>query len=154
YLRTRNVCETASSRKCETTSPGGFAAHECVEPTQMHRFLPVLATLAFVCAAMPGAATSAPGVAYGLTDDAWLANGPGTVADRVATLDGLGVHVVRFTVRWDQVAPTQPVTPTDPQDPAYDWETTSSVLDALHTRGIDVVLQLDGSPMWANGHKP
>jgi hypothetical protein len=117
-------------------------------------FLACLGAVALVCAAAPAVATSAPGIAYGLTDDAWLANGPGTVDDRVATLGGLGVQVVRFTVRWDQVAPTEPADPTDPQDTAYDWSTTSSVLDALHAHGIDVVLQLDGAPPWSNGGKP
>ena len=74
----------------------------------MRGFLSCLGAVALVCAATPAVATSAPGIAYGLTDDAWLANGPGTVDDRVATLGGLGVQVVRFTVRWDQVAPTEP----------------------------------------------
>src|SRR6476469_5809189 len=120
----------------------------------MRAFLACLATLALVYAAAPAAATSKPGIAYGLTDDAWLASGPGTVEDRVATLDGLGVQVVRFTVRWDQVAPTEPAVPTDQQDPAYDWSTPSSVLDALHAKGIDVVVQLDGAPSWSNGGKP
>ena len=83
----------------------------------MRGFLACLSAFAIVCAARPAAAPSAPGIAYGLTDDAWLANGPGTVEDRVATLDGLGVQVVRFTVRWDAVAPTEPATPTDPQTP-------------------------------------
>ena len=120
----------------------------------MRGFLVSLGAVAALCVVTPGAATSAPGISYGLTDDAWLASGPGTVESRVATLDGLGVQVVRFTVRWDQVAPTEPADPTDPQDPAYDWSTPSSVLDALHARGIDVVLQLDGAPSWANGGKP
>jgi len=120
----------------------------------MRAFLTCLGTLALVYAAAPAAATSAPGIAYGLTDDAWLASGPGTVEDRVATLNGLGVQVVRFTVRWDQVAPTQPAAPADPQDPAYDWSTPSSVLDALHAKGIDVVVQLDGAPSWSNDGKP
>ena len=120
----------------------------------MRAFLACLGVVALACAATPAGATSAPGIAYGLTDDAWLANGPGTVDDRVATLAGLGVQVVRYTVRWDQVAPTEPAAPTDPNDAAYDWSTTSSVLGALHARGIDVVLQLDGAPSWANGGKP
>ena len=72
----------------------------------MRGFLACLGAVALVCAVAPAAATSAPGIAYGLTDDAWLASGPGTVEERVATLEGLGVQVVRFTVRWDQVAPT------------------------------------------------
>ncbi len=120
----------------------------------MRGFLACLGTVALLGVVAPGVATSAPGISYGLTDDAWLASGPGTVESRVATLNGLGVQVVRFTVRWDQVAPTEPADPTDPQDPAYDWSTPSSVLDALHARGIDVVLQLDGAPSWSNGGKP
>ena len=120
----------------------------------MRGFLASLGAVALVAIVAPSAATSGPGIAYGLTDDAWLASGPGTVESRVATLDGLGVQVVRFTVRWDQIAPTEPADPTDPQDPAYDWSTPSSVLDALHARGIDVVLQLDGAPSWSNGGKP
>jgi len=120
----------------------------------MRRFLACLGAAALACAAVPALAAGAPGIAYGLTDDAWLANGPGTIDGRVATLDGLGVQVVRFTLRWDQVAPTEPADPTNPQDPAYNWSTPSSVLDALHARGIDVVLQLDGAPSWSNGGKP
>ena len=98
---------------------------------------------------------AASGIAYGLTDDAWLANGPGTVDDRVATLDGLGVQVVRFTVRWDQVAPTEPGVPDRSAGPGLrlvDAERACST--RLHAHGIDVVLQLDGAPSWSNGGKP
>jgi hypothetical protein len=120
----------------------------------MRALFALLGVLALGSATLPAPAAGAPGISYGLTDDAWLASGPGAVEDRVATLEGLGVRVVRFTVRWDQVAPTEPAVPTDPEDPAYDWSATSPVLDALHARGIDVVVQLDGAPAWANGGKP
>ncbi len=96
-------------------------------------------------------AAAAPGVKYGLTDDAWLASGPGSVDARVAKLRSIGVQVVRFSVRWDQVAPTKPTTPADPSDSAYDWSTVDPVLQALHTAGMDVVVQLVGTPSWANG---
>jgi hypothetical protein len=96
-------------------------------------------------------AAAAPGIKYGLTDDAWLMNGSGSLDARVAKLHALGVRVVRFTIHWDQVAATKPATPTDPSDTAYDWSTTDPVLDALHGGGIDVVLQLVGTPRWANG---
>jgi hypothetical protein len=99
-------------------------------------------------------ANAAAGVQFGLTDDAWLLNGPGTTAQRVAQLQALGVHVVRFSIHWDQIAPNEPTTATDPTDPAYDWTTSDDVLDALHAAGIDVVLQLVGTPRWANGGLP
>ena len=113
----------------------------------------LLVTLVACLVALAAAqqATAAPGVKYGLTDDAWLSNGPGTLDARVAKLQSLGVRVVRFTVHWDQVARTKPTTPVDPTDTAYDWSTTDPTLDALHTAGIDVVLQLVGTPQWANG---
>ena len=116
----------------------------------------LLATLlaCLVALVAVGQASAAPSVKYGLTDDAWLASGPGSVAARVAQLQSLGVRVVRFSVHWDLVARTKPATPADPTDTAYDWSTTDPVLDALHTAGIDVVLQLVGTPRWANGGRP
>src|SRR5205085_2897252 len=94
------------------------------------------------------------GVKFGLTDDAWLLNGQGTLEARLARLDTLGVRVVRFSLQWNQIAHTRPATPADPSDPAYDWSATDPVLDGLHQHGIDVVLQLVGTPSWANGGKP
>jgi hypothetical protein len=99
-------------------------------------------------------ALAAPGVKYGLTDDAWLLHGPGTVDARVSRLDILGVRVVRYTLRWDQIARTRPTAPGDPSDTAYDWSSADPVLDSLHEHGIEVVLQIVGAPSWANGGKP
>jgi len=113
----------------------------------------LLAAFVLAAVAVPraGAATD---VDYGLTDDAWLANGPGTVQDRVSELNAIGVHVVRFSLHWDQIAKTKPTASTDPADPAYDWAADDTVLEALHSAGIDVLLQLVGAPKWANGGNP
>lgn len=124
-----------------------------VDAAPVRLLIPLVALLASLAVALAGAgrATAAPGVEYGLTDDAWLADGPGTLDDRVATLAGIGVSVVRFTLHWNEIAGTRPATPTDPQDPAYDWSSASDVLDALHAHHLDVVVQLVGTPAWANG---
>ncbi|HEX3807970.1 MAG TPA: hypothetical protein VHV52_14455 [Gaiellaceae bacterium] len=108
---------------------------------------------ALIAFAAPPRAQAAAGIKYGLSDDAWLLDGAGTPAARVATLQKLGVKIVRFTLHWNQIAPTAPATPTDPADPAYDWTQDSDVLDALHAARVDVVLQLVGTPSWANGGK-
>jgi hypothetical protein len=119
----------------------------------MHRRRPlVLAAIVLTLAAAPHA-SAAPGVKFGLTDDAWLVSGPGTLDARLAKLDVLGVRVVRFTLRWDQIAHTRPTAPTDPTDAAYDWSAVDPVLDGLRQHGIEVVLQLVGTPAWANGGK-
>ena len=120
----------------------------------MRRSFPtLLAVFALTLAAAPHA-SAAPGVKYGLTDDAWLAHGSGSLESRLAKLDTLGVRVVRFTLRWDQIAGTKPAAPADPSDPSYDWSTADTVLDGLKQHGIEVVLQLVGTPSWANGGKP
>jgi hypothetical protein len=118
----------------------------------MRRIPLLLAAIVLTLAAAPQA-SAAPGVKFGLTDDAWLVNGSGTLDERLAKLDVLGVKVVRFTLRWDQVARTRPAVPTDPSDSAYDWSAADPVLDGLRAHGIDVVLQLVGTPAWANGGK-
>jgi hypothetical protein len=75
--------------------------------------------------------------------------GSGTLDQRVATLQQLGVHIVRLSIRWDQVAPTRPANPLSPAD--YEWGQYGAVLDALHAAKIPAVVTLWGSPRWANG---
>jgi hypothetical protein len=115
--------------------------------------LAVLVSLLALTASALGTprAAAATGVRYGLTDDAWLMDGPGALDARVSRLHSLGVQVVRFTIRWDQVAHTRPATAADPADPAYVWGKDDAVLDALRAQGISVLLQLVGTPAWANG---
>jgi hypothetical protein len=118
------------------------------------------ALLAVLSAALLHGLASAPpadaaaGVRYGLTDDAWLMQGPGTLEERLAKLNDLGVRVVRFSLHWDEIAPTAPADATNPEDPAYDWSDATPVLDGLRTHHIEAVLQLVGTPGWANGGKP
>jgi hypothetical protein len=96
-------------------------------------------------------ADAATTVRYGITDDAWLQSGSGSLTARLATLQALGVRVVRFTLPWNTIASDRPTTATDPEDAAYDWSGVDPVLEGLRTRGITVVLQLNGTPSWANG---
>jgi hypothetical protein len=122
----------------------------------MRRSAPVVVLVALAAVVIAAAvatphARAATGVRFGLTDDAWLEDGPGTLEDRLARLDLLGVRVVRFTVRWNEVAAKRPAIGRDPSDAAYDWTADDAVLDGLHAHGIDVVLQLVGTPSWANG---
>jgi hypothetical protein len=101
--------------------------------------------------ALPAHASS--GAQYGIQDDAWFIYGPGTLSDRLAMLDDLGVRVVRFTVRWDQVAPKRPAHPRSSADPAYHWGAYGDVLDGLHALGIPALVTLYGSPGWANARQ-
>jgi hypothetical protein len=105
-----------------------------------------LAALALVVAAP---AQASHGAEFGIQDDAWLMYGPGTLPQRLTTLENLGVGVVRFTLRWDQVAAQKPADPRSPS--GYDWGLSGEVLDGLHAEGIRTLVTLYGSPRWANG---
>jgi hypothetical protein len=116
----------------------------------MRRLL-LLAAAATCAFAFAAPATASPGVRYGIQDDAWLMHGPGTLDERVASLDRLGVDLVRFTVRWDQVAKKRPSNGRSHLDPAYNWAATDAVLRELRDQGIAPLVTLLGTPRWANG---
>ncbi|HET7571149.1 MAG TPA: hypothetical protein VFJ77_00605 [Gaiellaceae bacterium] len=103
----------------------------------------------------PGPASAAHTARYGVQDDAWLMYGPGTLDQRLDTLQRLGVHIVRLTLRWDRIAPTKPADQRDPYDANYRWNAYELALQGLHARGIPALVTLYGSPKWANGgHAP
>ncbi|HZS24151.1 MAG TPA: hypothetical protein VFA30_04100 [Gaiellaceae bacterium] len=107
-------------------------------------FLAALALLAGAASAHASANAQ-----FGVQDDAWLMDGPGTLEQRLTTLHNLGVRLVRITLRFDEVAATKPTDGRNPDD--YDWGTFGTTLDALHTEGISALVTLYGSPGWANG---
>lgn len=81
-------------------------------------------------------------VRFGIQDDAWLVGGPATLDDRLDLLDRLGVDVVRYTIRWDEV---------EARRGAYDWSVPDAVVGGLRARGIATVATILGTPSWANG---
>jgi hypothetical protein len=104
----------------------------------------VVAT-ALAALVLPAGASASPTIRFGIQDDAWLAHGPGALADRVAVLDRLGAEVVRYTIHWDEAEAARG---------RYDWGTPDDVLGALRARGIRPLVTLTGTPAWANGGRP
>jgi hypothetical protein len=99
--------------------------------------------------------SATPSDRFGVQDDAWLRwgtpTGAGTLEGRLSLLDSLGVKIVRFTLVWREVAKTEPASPTDPNDPAYDWHAFDPVMRGLHAHHITTLVTIWGSPAWANG---
>ena len=122
------------------------------------RRLPLLVLLiALAAGAATNSAQASSGIQYGIQDDAWLEFGPvpRTLDQRAQTLKRLGVPLVRFTVRWNKVAPRRPKDASSPRDRAYDWRGPDRVLRALRRHGLTPVLTLVGTPAWANnGRSP
>ena len=101
----------------------------------------LLAAAVLVVALAAGAAHAAPRAVYGIQDDAWLEYGSGTVEQRVAALQRLGLDLVRVTVRWDVAEPTQGT---------FDWTHADAVLEPLEAAGVDALVTIYGTPRWAN----
>jgi hypothetical protein len=105
-----------------------------------------------VCLAASTAHAST-GVRYGIQDDAWLQFGPATLNARLAAFKRLGVPLVRFALRWNEIAARRPKDPASPLDRAYDWRRPDRVLRGLRRYGLTPVLTLVGTPAWANGRR-
>lgn len=96
-------------------------------------------------------AAPAPGIRYGIQDDAWLLGGPGSYESRLRFLKRLGVDVVRVNIRWNETALRRPVRPMRHTDRAYRWNAADALLNGLQDHGIAAVVTLVGTPRWANG---
>jgi hypothetical protein len=109
--------------------------------------------LLFAVAACVGASSvhASKGIRYGIQDDAWLEFGSGTLNQRLATFKRLGVPLVRFTLRWNEIALRRPTDPSSPRDRAYDWRRPDRILRGLRRYDLTPVLTLVGTPAWANG---
>ncbi len=67
----------------------------------------------------------------------------------------LGVSIDEQTLQWSSVALQQPADPTNPNDPAYQWPAGIDQAVAQASRyHMRVLLQIIGTPPWANGNRP
>lgn len=108
----------------------------------MRRAVLTFALAVSLLGAAASGAQAAPGLSYGLQDDAWISYGPGTLDERIASLQRLGIRTVRVTLRWDRIQPARD---------RFDWGRPDTVLPALDAAGIGLVVTLFGTPGWANG---
>lgn len=66
----------------------------------------------------------------------------------------LGVDVFQYQLHWDEIAPTRPEDPRDPDDPAYDWGQLDRLAEEAARHGIRLALLVQRTPSWANGGRP
>jgi hypothetical protein len=118
-------------------------------------FMLVFALAAVAATARTGSARASTSIYYGIQDDAWLQYDDygSSLTERVMKLKQMGVGIVRFTLHWNEVAPTRPRNARNPNDPAYKWDAYDQVFDTLHTWKLPALVTLYGTPKWANGGK-
>ena len=102
----------------------------------------LLAAACLSLLALAPGADAASGIRFGIQDDAWLQDGPGTLEQRLDRLEAFGVDLVRFTIEWDKV---------EQVEGTLDWSRPDEILLGLRERRIAAVVTLYGSPKWANG---
>ena len=99
--------------------------------------------------ARPDQALASRGMLIGLYDPVQ----PIVAPDKTfATYDKLHVKVMRMDLNWGEyVAKKRPGKPTDPADPAYNWDQYDELVKNAHQHKIQVLFTIYGSPRWANG---
>ena len=102
----------------------------------------VIGCAVLAAAFLAASAAAGPGLRVGIQDDAWLQFGPATLEERVARLDELGAEMVRVTLDWRAIEPTQG---------ELDWQQVDEILQALRRAGLVPIVTLLGTPGWANG---
>ena len=108
----------------------------------MRRAAALLCTAIACAAALVPSAPGAPGLEVGVSDDAWLEFGPGTIEERVGRLSELGVQVARVAFDWRRI---------EPQQGSFDWSHVDTWVEALRGAGIEPLVALWATPGWANG---
>jgi hypothetical protein len=91
----------------------------------------------------------------GIYDDAQILYGnPDLVFPRLAEMK---TKLIRVNLWWGgpgiTVARTRPVSPMNPNDPAYDWSTYDRTVQYARIYGIKVMFSILGTPRWASGGK-
>lgn len=77
-------------------------------------------------------------------------------ADRLTNLDraaAAGASVIHTTANWSTMAPTQPANAADGNDPAYHLNDLDELVSNASIRGFRVMIDIYGTPKWANGNK-
>ena len=108
----------------------------------------VIACLA-ACVLVP-AASAADRMWVGFQDDPMFRWDP----ERMGAIDRArenDARIVRTVVDWSQAAPERPAQATNPFDPAYKLEDVDELVRNAQQRGMEVLITLWGTPMWANG---
>jgi hypothetical protein len=107
-----------------------------------------LAACAIAGTVSPSPSQAAPGMLVGIYDGVQPVAAPETT---FPTLVDLHVRIIRLDLRWNEIARMQPANPTDPADPAYDWNGFDETVMNAAKNNIRVLFTIYGTPAWAQG---
>jgi hypothetical protein len=104
-------------------------------------------------AAAAGAALALPSTGMGgvaaIQDDVLTTASITEIPQRLQLVRNTRAKVARFDILWSFVTTRQPVDPTNPDDPAYDWTRVDQVLIGLDQAGITPIVSTYSTPTFA-----
>ncbi len=63
----------------------------------------------------------------------------------------LRAQIIRLNLDWNLIAKKRPANPTDPKDPAYDWNGYDKTVLTAAKNKIQIMFTIYGTPRWAQG---
>ena len=118
----------------------------------MHKRTALLAVLAVCLTCALPAVTASPAAAF---SKAIWGHATYNGVDQFPMYKQLGVSIIELDLNWSEVAPTRPAQATNPSDPAYVWPASiQQMITEAASYHMRVLLQVIGSPPWANGGHP
>jgi len=118
------------------------------KPLSTRRVLTGTAVAAAAGAALALPSTGLGGVAA-IQDDVLTTAAATQVPQRLQLVANTRARVARFDILWSFVATRQPVNPSDPADPAYDWSHVDQVLTGLDQLDVTPIVSTYSTPKFA-----
>jgi hypothetical protein len=112
----------------------------------------VAAVASFLVWGVAGA--SAHGLTTGFADYTYTSGSPQTRAFWLNRAHEARAGILRVNVVWRAIEPTQPASPTDPNDRAYHFHHLDDVVSDIRARGMKVLFTVYDAPAWAEGANP
>jgi hypothetical protein len=120
--------------------------------TRLHRFALVAALV--LVAAPAATANAAHQMPVGFFDDASFRFSP-AAQQNLAAAAAAGASVIHTTANWALIAKTKPTNAANGDDPAYQLTDLDDLVANASRSGIRVMINITGTPKWANGnHTP
>jgi Glycosyl hydrolase catalytic core len=110
----------------------------------------IIAAIAALTACSLFPATGSAAVQLGVVDVALQNRDPDLFWQQV---DLLEMDLIRTSIAWNQIAKKRPASPTDPNDPAYDWTQLDTNVKRAAEWGGTTIYNVWGTPNWAKKYK-
>jgi len=100
-----------------------------------------------------GSATvaSAKPIKTGFAEPLYMSSNAQARSGAFAASKRAGASIARIPVSWQVTAPSRPISPRNPNDPAYNWGTLDAAVNVAKNNDLAPLLTISSAPNWAEG---